>query len=191
MGKKKKEKKKTANEFLDDDGMKGDFTSFVVCALTEDGLLFILDVVNARMKLEDNAPGLARLCRKWKPLIVAGDDDMLSSTMLLDCRRYRDIPEIRCLPISGRDKLTRAQAAIIHGENERILLPEETRTHKYPWLEPFMDQLSSFTGIDDEHDDMVDSLGILGRLADELKGDGRQMPMPDVLMPVTDRFAPW
>lgn len=187
MGKKKKDQLK--KEFLDDDGMKGDFTAFVVSALTNDGCLFILDVVNRRIRLEDNAPELARLCKQWKPYIVAGDDDMLSETMKLDCRRHRDIPEVRCLPIAGKDKRMRATAAIIHGENERIYLPQETSRHKYPWLEAFIDQLSGFTGIDDDHDDMVDALGIAGRLADELKGDGRLEPDPEILIPVADRFG--
>lgn len=188
MGKKRKEKTKK-QEFLDDDGMKGDFTAFVVAALTHDGKLFILEVVNKRVKLEENAPLLAALCRKHKPYIVAGDDDMLSSTMLLDCRRHKDIPEIKCLEIRGKDKLTRAQAAIIHGENGRIYLPRETPKYEYPWVEMFVDQLSSFTGIDDEHDDMVDGLGIVGRLADQLKGDGRKHAEPEVFSYAPDRFG--
>ncbi len=188
MGKKKKG---IAAEFADEDGLKGDFTAFVVAALTDDGKLFILEVVNRRIRLEENAPALNELCSKWKPTIVAGDDDMLSETMLLDCRRYKFIPEIRRLPIAGKDKRVRATAAIIHGENGRIYLPQGTRTKTYPWLEAFMDQLSSFTGIDDPNDDQVDALGIVGRLADELKGDGREEPMPDVLIEGRNLFGGW
>lgn len=184
-----KRKKATSPDAIG--GQQGDYTAFVVAALTDDGKLFILEVVNERIRLEDNAPALAALCRKWKPHIVAGDDDMLSETMALDCRRHRDIPELKRMEIAGRDKLTRAQAAIIHGENQRIYIPyiPAGRPSAYPWYEVFIDQLAGFTGIDDQHDDMVDGLSILGRLADELKGDGSVTPMPVVLTPARDLFA--
>ena len=55
----------------------------------------------------------------------------------------------------------------------------------------FIDNVSSFTGIDDEHDDVPDALGIVGRLADELKGDGRPEPEPELLTPARDLFGSW
>jgi predicted phage terminase large subunit-like protein len=173
-------------EWVGDEASNSDYNAFVVDALTTDGNSLILDCVNERIRPEHKAPTLAALCRRWRPHIVCGDDDMLSETMLLDCRRQRDIPEIRCLPISGKKKAERAMAAIIRGENGLIYLPESA-----PWLETFCDNLVSFTGEDDEHDDIADALGILGRLSDELKGDGREEAMPDVLTPATDRFAGW
>ncbi len=163
-----------------------DFNAFVVCALTLDGRLFILDCINERIRPEAKAPMLARLCRRWRPRIVVGDDDMLSETMLLDCRRQADIPEIRCLPISGKSKVERAMAAIIRGENGLMYLPDR----QDPWVEVFVDGLSSFNGIDDEHDDIPDALGTIGRIADELKGDGRPEASPDILVPARDLFGP-
>ena len=141
------------------------------------------------MKIPSKPNLYCDLCKRWKPAIVAADDDMLSETMTLECRRYPAIPEIKRLPIGGKDKLTRAQAAIIHGENGRILLPTDTTRFTYPWLESFVDQLSGFTGIDDDHDDLVDGLGIGGRMADILKGDGREHPLPDLLTPARDLFG--
>lgn len=172
-------------EWATDDKSTSDFNAFVVCALTHDGNVFILDCVNERIRPEDKAPTLASLCRRWRPHIVCGDDDMLSETLLLDCRRQRDIPEIRCLPLSGRGKAERAMAAIIRGENGLIFLPEK----QLPWLDDFTDSLTAFTGEDDEHDDIPDALGIIGRLADELKGDGREEAEPDLLTQPRDLFA--
>ena len=166
---------------------KTDFNAFVVCDLTRDGNLIILDCVNERIPMEGKAPALAALCRRWRPFIVAADDDMLSETLQLDVRRYKDIPEIRTLPIAGKGKVERATASIIRGENGLIYLPEnpikEDGSFKYPWIETFTDSVASFTGIDDEHDDIVDALGIQGRLADELKGTGGQEAVPEVLTP--------
>lgn len=165
---------------------ESDFTAMVVAALTPDGRLLILDCINERIRYEHNAVRLAELCREYKPYIVAGDDDVLAEGMVLDCRRHREIPEIRRLPLSNKAKIIRAQAAIIRGENGLIWLPERAS-----WLDTFMDALSSFTGIDDEHDDIPDAVGGLGRLADELKGDGREEQMPDLLAPARDLFSTW
>src|SRR5207249_11811814 len=107
---------------------------------------------------------------KWRPLdgstlLVVGEDDMLSDAMVVECRRYRDIPEIRRVGIKARSKLIRAQAGIIRSQNGLFLLPEPQAS----WYEEMADQLSSFTGAEGAEDDIADCFGILGRLADECK----------------------
>ncbi len=158
-----------------------DRTAFVVAALTEDGLALILDVFNERLRQEENAPALAKYCEKWQPtdeystLIVAGDDDMLSESMVLECRRYRAIPEVRRLGIRGRSKLVRAQAGIIRSQNGLFLLPDPQED----WYDGMESQLSAFTGKDGAEDDIADCFGILGRLADEFKpGEDRDSDEP-------------
>lgn len=147
-----------------------DHTAFVAAAMTPDGLILILDVFNERLRYEDNGPALAAFCRKWRPdyewatTIVASDDDMLSDAMTVECRRYRDIPEIRRIGIRGRGKLVRAQAAIIRSQNGLFLLPNPAED----WYEQMADQLTSFSGADGAEDDIADCFGILGRIADEL-----------------------
>jgi phage terminase large subunit-like protein len=163
---------------------ESDFTAMVVAALTLCGKLLILDCVNERIRLEDNGRRLNELCQQYRPHIVAGDDDMLAEAMVLECRRHRWIPEIRRLPISGKAKIIRAQAGIIRGENGLIYLPASAS-----WLDMTMDALSSFTGIDDEHDDIADGFGGLGRIADDLKGDGREEPMPTIFEPARNLFG--
>jgi phage terminase large subunit-like protein len=146
-----------------------DRTAFTVSALTPDGYSLILDVWDDRLRQEQNAPALAKFCEKWHPLpeadplIVAGDDDMLSESMVLECRRYRGIPEIRRMGIRSQSKLVRAQAAIIRSQNGLFLVPEKQE----PWFERMADQLSSFNGEDGAEDDIADTFGIMGRLADE------------------------
>ena len=145
-----------------------DKTAFVVGALTPDGNMLVLDCMNKRLRQEENAPALLKYCEKWRPtdlapIIVAGDDDMLSESMVLDCRRLRGIPEVRRMPIAGRGKLVRAQAGIIRSQNGRFLVPDPPAQ----WYEDFEAQLASFTGEDGMEDDVADAVGILGRLADE------------------------
>lgn len=153
-----------------------DKTAFVVAALTPDGLLLVLSVFSRRLRQEENAPALAKHCREWRlpeeqgssytanPLIVVSDDDMLSESMALECRRHREIPEIRRLGIHSKSKLVRAQAGIIRGQNGLIMMPATARD----WYEEAADQLGAFTGGgESEEDDIADCFGILGRLADE------------------------
>lgn len=53
--------------------------------------------------------------------------------------------------LATTDKLQRAQYLIAEWNAGRVLLPE-----KAPWLQPFVDELLSFTGANDKADDQVD-----------------------------------
>jgi hypothetical protein len=99
-------------------------------------------------------------------MVVAGDDDNLSETMLLETRRYRDIPMVKPMSIGGKNKLIRSQAAIVRAERGMVYLPNDCQAEK--WVE-LSDQLASFTGADGEQDDIADAVAILGRLADEFR----------------------
>src|SRR4051812_4581664 len=103
-------------------------TAIVTAALTADGLVLTLDVLNKHLRYEENAPALAELCEQYstfddQPLhqIVASDDDMLSDAMAVECRRHGGIPEIKRLGIRSRSKIVRAQAAIIRSQNGLFL----------------------------------------------------------------------
>jgi hypothetical protein len=178
MGKPKNDARSITIRATGMEELRGDRTAFVVADLTEDGLLLFLDCVNERIPMGHNAPRLAEMCRRWRPIVVAGDDDNLSETMLLETRRYRDIPMTKPMSIGGRNKLVRSQAAIVRAERGMMYLPELTgrRLEGYPstydhpnedWVEELSDQLASFTGADGEQDDIADAVSILGRLADE------------------------
>lgn len=149
---------------------KSNKTAIVVGALTTDGRVLILNVINKNLRYEENAPELEAVCRLYnnyagEPLqqIVASDDDMLSDAMAVECGRYRDIPMIKRLGIRSKAKIVRAQAGIIRSQNGLFLLPSVPRD----WFEEMADQLSAFTGEEGDEDDIADCFGILGRLADE------------------------
>lgn len=149
---------------------QSDKTAIVVTAVTGDGLVLVLEVLNKTLRYEENAPELEKLCQLYssfngEPLmqIVASDDDMLSDAMAVECRRYRSIPEIKRLAIKSRAKIIRAQAAIIRSQNGLFLLPDPTQH----WFEEMSDQLGSFTGEEGAEDDIADCFGIIGRVADE------------------------
>lgn len=176
MGKPKKDQKPV--EFGADPVLGGDCTAFIVADMSDDadGLLFPLYCINERIPLGRNAPRLAELCRRWNPIVVCGDDDNMTETMDLECRRFPDIPTIKHMPIGSRNKITRSQSSIVRGERGKIYLPEREE----PWVETLCDQLSAFTGADGEPDDIADAFSIMGRLADEFRpgehGDGEDEP---------------
>lgn len=189
MGKPRGDAKSRAQAALGTDELKGDKTSFVVADLDpETGALYFLDCVNERIPMGSNAPRLEEMCRRWRPITVAGDDDNLSETMLLETRRYRDIPTVKCLPIGGRNKVIRSQAAIVRAERGLFYLPDYVQAASFggtgyaygrdsnEWVEEFCDQLSTFTGADGEPDDIADAVSILGRIADEFVPGENQEP---------------
>ncbi len=167
--------------------LDGDCTAFTIADMTDDddGLLFYLYTLNERIPLGRNAPRLAELCRRWKPIVVGADDDNLSETMALECRRFREIPSIKPIKIGGRNKLTRSQAAIVRAERGKMYLPDldtsydghinqVNRTITQRWVETLGDSLAAFTGADGEADDIADTVSIMGRLADEFRpGENR------------------
>lgn len=57
---------------------------------------------------------------------------------------------------AGRDKFTRAQQTAELWNAGRILVPADADAH--PWSDIFVDEVTSFTGIKDVHDDQVDAL---------------------------------
>lgn len=161
-----------------------DKTAIVVAAITPDNLVLVLHVVNKTLRYEENAPELETVCQDYGSFdgdqllqIVASDDDMLSDAMMLECRRYRAIPEIKRLGIKSKAKIVRAQAAIIRSQNRLFLLPDPTP----PWFEEVADQLSGFTGEEGAEDDIADCFGILGRIADEFSGNVIEDGMESIL----------
>lgn len=145
-------------------------TAIVTAAITYDGRVLILNVLNKHLRYEENATALEEICLSCNNLdgeplqqIVASDDDMLSDAMAVECRRYRGIPEIKRLGIKSKAKIIRAQAGIIRSQNGLFLIPDPQEE----WFEEMADQLSSFNGEEGAEDDIADCFGILGRLADE------------------------
>lgn len=166
MGKPKSDARSKAQTAMGE--LRGDHTCFVAADLdSETGALYLLNCLNERIPMGSNAPRLAEFCRRWLPEVVAGDDDNLSETMLLETRRYRDIPMTKPMSLGGKNKLVRSQAAIVRAERGMVYLPQEDREPGKEWVDVLSDQLAAFTGADGEQDDIADAVGILGRLADE------------------------
>ena len=63
-------------------------------------------------------------------------------------------PKLRLLEVKlGGDKFQRAQPVAAAWNAGRVLVPQSA-----PWLKDFLAEVRSFTGVNDDHDDQVDSL---------------------------------
>lgn len=173
--------KKDSGGMIDPEAITGDCTAFVVADMSTDGRLFHLWSLNERIASSSRAPRLAEACVRWRPMVVCSDDDNMSETMLLETKRYRDIPTVRCLPTGGKNKLARSTAAIIRAERGMMYMPENELANA-SWFELFCDNLSSFTGADGEPDDLADCESLLGRLVDEyVPSEDGEPADPDVI----------
>ena len=150
---------------------EADDTAIGAFALTPDERLLVLDMVAKKVRIEEGPRLLAEVCRRWRPDVVASDDDLIARASINECRRYREIPEIRQLPIASKPKLVRCTYAITWAGNGRILRPVNPQTGGDPeWWDGFASQLVVFDGEKDKEDDMADVLGIAVRLAESYKG---------------------
>jgi hypothetical protein len=159
-----------------------DFTAILVSALCPTGELLLLEAVNRRVRVEACVPLLAQVCRAWHPHHVAVEASGFQAALANECRRYGEIPEPRRLDPGGgaHAKLRRALPAIVMGENHRIYLPDDedeefarklarVAGEDEGWLGVFLDQVATFTGNGDDHDDLVDALAYAAQLAQALR----------------------
>ena len=158
---------------------RSDYTCMGVYALTPFNTILVLEIVNDRFPLENVVGELAKLCRKWSPGMVIVETGGFQTSVAIECRRHLEIPEpVRVTPY-GSTKLQRAYQAITLGQGGRILLPREDE----PWVDVFEEQLIDFTGDDDEHDDIVDSLAYMATRCQHLiKGSNFVEQGPCVLV---------
>lgn len=139
---------------------RADFTAIGVFACLPGKRLLILEMVNERIPPERWASRLEEVCRKWRPQFVLAESSGVQGTMMKECQAREGIPPIKPVGHGNQTKLQRAVEAIILGQDGKVFTPTEEEA---PWLTDFREQLSSFNGLTDEHDDMVDVLSYAAR----------------------------
>jgi phage terminase large subunit-like protein len=154
------------------EGKQSDHTAIATGGMTPDGRLLFFNLTRKRVSIEHLAAELEAVCIRHRPAFVVCEDDPLSRGVALSCRQRPMIPEIRILPIGSKNKLHRASQAIMMGQNYRIYLPKQ----EPPWFDLFCDELTAFDWVEGEKneqpDDIVDALGLLCRITQQLRGSG-------------------
>lgn len=126
-----------------------DWSVAVVLALANEQY-YVKDVIRRQCSAPDFAETLKQLSRRYPGAPMRG---YLAGTEKgsVDFFASQGIPLKADAPTA--DKFIRAQPVSAAWNNGRVLLP-----HGAQWLEPFLDTVLNFSGVNDRHDDDVDAL---------------------------------
>jgi len=132
-----------------------DYTAIVVVAITPKGSILIIEVVRERLAVENVVPRLAEVCRRRRPVYVGIEAEFAQSQYARQAERTPGIPTVQALKTDGKSKLMRATPLIIRCSKQEVFIPRDA-----PWLDDFVSEMVSFTGIEanDAHDDQVDAM---------------------------------
>jgi predicted phage terminase large subunit-like protein len=129
---------------------RADYSTAVVLGTGEDGRCYVLDVVRQQVEAPQFAQTLRALRNRYAGALprwyAAGTEQGVVQLM-----QSMGVG-IEALPPKG-DKFLRAQPVASAWNSGRILVPTNS-----PWATPFVDEVLSFTGVADAHDDQVDAL---------------------------------
>lgn len=116
-----------------------------------DGRCYVLDVVRRQCRAPDFAATLRQLVVDHPGAYVYAYGSGVESGVA-DFFEREDVP-LR-FSTTHSDKHARAQKTAAAWNAQAICLPPDTR----PWTRAFVDEVCSFTGVGDRHDDQVDAL---------------------------------
>jgi hypothetical protein len=136
-----------------------DFTVIGVFCLAPNNDLVWLVCERFHAEIPDIIPAVQRLVRVWKPSVVGVEAVAANNAVASFLDRSTDpVMTVRHLSPMGRDKLVRAQAAIIRTDRGQLFLPE-VESNTFP-LDEVETELITYTGDEkqDAHDDVVDVL---------------------------------
>jgi predicted phage terminase large subunit-like protein len=156
----------------------GDWTEHGVAGLTEGGDLYILDWWRGQTGPEIWIERKLDLMAKWKPLMWGGEAGPIRRAVEGTLRRRMTERFVNCRLewlASVNDKATRAQPIIARAGSGRVFWPRAA------WVPELQRQCLVFPA--GSPDDGVDTLGILGRVADMLgaaRATARANPLPTV-----------
>lgn len=138
-----------------------DYSAAVVLAIMGSGekqIAYVLYVYRAQVPMPQFANDLLGLQQKYgrTAINVEAVGAFKAIPQMLKAIR----PNLRIKEIEGKelmgDKLLRSQpvAGAWNAAEPRVLVPNDSP----PWLEPFLDEVAAFTGVNDPHDDQIDAL---------------------------------
>lgn len=139
----------------------GDYSAAVVLAIMGRGekqVAYVVYVYRDRVPMPQFANDLLGLQEKYGRTVINVEAVGAFKAIPQILKAIR--PNLRIKEIDGKelmgDKLLRSQpvAGAWNAPEPRVLVPNNSP----PWLEPFLDELSAFTGVNDAHDDQVDAL---------------------------------
>lgn len=139
---------------------QSDYTVISFFGMTPERDLCVKEVCRQRVPVNDVSEWLANQCRRYPETIAVGVEITgFQMAVVKDMRTNYQMPPIIELKPESKSKMVRATAAIIAMETGKIFVP-----HHAEWVNSWKNELAAFTGNDDPHDDMVDSLAYAFRM---------------------------
>lgn len=161
-------------------GSTGDMTAVGVFGVhVPTRRMLVLEMVSRRMPIAGAVEGdddlmklTARMVKQWGCAFVAVESDGFQASV---AEKVEDLGvSVRWVSHENKGKLTRAQAAIIMAEAGDIWIPADGPD----WLDPFMEELCSFTGQGtNEVDNQVDTLSYAVMEAERIAPPDSDLPM--------------
>lgn len=155
----------------------GDYTVHIVVGLDPPGDMHVLDLWR---KQADSGEWIAAWCdlvKKWRPMAWAEENSQIRASLgpmiEAEARRTGAYVHRQQFPTRG-DKSVRAQSIRARMSMRGLYVPSAA-----PWLQDFEAELLRFpAGV---HDDIVDSLGLIGQLLDRVSPGAapKAAPKPD------------
>lgn len=149
-----------------------DYTAIIVAGLTPKGSILILEVVREKIAVENVVPRIAEVCKRWKPSYIGIESEFSQSAYARQAKNFSGIPTVKMLSTEGKSKLVRATPMIVRMSQREIFLPLSAT-----WLDDYIYELCSFTGIDDTHDDQVDATAYIVLCFDKYKTKYNDSPV--------------
>lgn len=144
----------------------GDWTVHVVCGIDPDDNLYVLDLWRAQSESHVWVETYIDLISRWKPLKWAQEQGQIIKSLgpFIDKRmRERRIYCAQEPMTSVADKPTRSRSFQARASMGKVYLP-----HSAPWVADMLSEMLTFPA--GKHDDMVDALGLIGRMLDTMVG---------------------
>lgn len=157
-----------------------DNTACGVFCITPDNDLLILDYFAGKLSIEAIAPRVMLLVSRWKPAYIACEANGFQVAIVKEIRRQPGAPPVKELSPQGKGKLVRATEAIVRAESGQVYLPLGGRA--LPWVQPFLDEVLDFTGVEEnERDDQVDCLAYAALLQSRKLDQAKDAGVPYVM----------
>jgi phage terminase large subunit-like protein len=134
----------------------GDDTAITVFAFDnrDEGELLVLHCTSERIPVSDLIGRLEEIAKAWNVQWIGMEANGFQLLLANSARKEIGIT-VRELQPEGRSKLSRAVPAIEKAAAGKISLPDEPG---HDWVSQFLQQLSEWTGMDGDKDDIVDTV---------------------------------
>jgi predicted phage terminase large subunit-like protein len=152
-----------ASDYAVTDG-GGDFTVHLVVGVDPDDNIHVLDLWKGQTTSDQWVAAWVDLVRQYQPLMWVEEQGQIIKSIgpFLEKRMREEKVYCRREQVtSAADKPTRSRSIQARAAMGKVYLPS-----KSPWLADFLQELTTFPA--GRHDDQVDTVGLIGRMLDEL-----------------------